>query len=132
MEEATRRAHRSPGLEPPVGPVPDRTAVASGPGARDGSVGLLVAGCSSSGTSATTSSTTQTTASPPTTQGGTTTTGPQKVYEVHTGTVKGLGTVLVDGQGMTLYLFVPDKQRGRRPVTAPVPRPGPHCFCPRA
>jgi len=26
--------------------------------------------------------------------------------------VKGLGTVLVDGQGMTLYLFVPDKQSG--------------------
>jgi predicted lipoprotein with Yx(FWY)xxD motif len=26
--------------------------------------------------------------------------------------VKGLGTVLVDGQGLTLYLFVPDKQSG--------------------
>jgi len=34
------------------------------------------------------------------------------VYEVRTGTVKGLGTVLVDGQGMTLYLLVPDKQSG--------------------
>jgi len=33
-------------------------------------------------------------------------------YEVTTGTVKGLGTVLVDGQGFTLYLFVPDKQSG--------------------
>ena len=75
---------------------------------------LLIAGCgSSSGSSTTTSSSgTQTTASPPTTQGGATTTtaGPQKVYEVSTGTVSGLGTVLVDGQGMTLYMFVPDKQ----------------------
>jgi predicted lipoprotein with Yx(FWY)xxD motif len=26
--------------------------------------------------------------------------------------VKGLGKVLVDGQGLTLYLFVPDKQSG--------------------
>jgi predicted lipoprotein with Yx(FWY)xxD motif len=34
-------------------------------------------------------------------------------YEVKTGRVKGLGTVLVDGQGLTLYLFVPDKQSGR-------------------
>jgi len=33
-------------------------------------------------------------------------------YEVQTGRVKGLGTVLVDGQGMTLYLFVPDKWSG--------------------
>ena len=32
------------------------------------------------------------------------------MYQVRTGTVKGLGTVLVDGKGMTLYLFVPDKQ----------------------
>jgi len=34
-------------------------------------------------------------------------------YAVRTGRVKGLGTVLVDGQGMTLYLFVPDKRSGR-------------------
>jgi predicted lipoprotein with Yx(FWY)xxD motif len=34
-------------------------------------------------------------------------------YEVQTGRVKGLGSVLVDGQGMTLYLFVPDKQSGQ-------------------
>lgn len=32
------------------------------------------------------------------------------MYQVRTGTVKGLGSVLVDGKGMTLYLFVPDKQ----------------------
>jgi predicted lipoprotein with Yx(FWY)xxD motif len=34
-------------------------------------------------------------------------------YEVRTGKVKGLGMVLVDGQGLTLYLFVPDKRSGR-------------------
>ena len=34
-------------------------------------------------------------------------------YEVKTGTVSGLGTVLVNGQGLTLYMFVPDDQRGR-------------------
>ena len=31
-------------------------------------------------------------------------------YEVHTAGVGGAGTVLVDGQGMTLYLFEPDRQ----------------------
>ena len=35
------------------------------------------------------------------------------IYEVSTGKVKGLGKVLVDGQGFTLYLFVPDKRSGR-------------------
>ena len=34
------------------------------------------------------------------------------IYEVKTGKVKGLGKVLVDGQGLTLYLFVPDKHSG--------------------
>ena len=34
-------------------------------------------------------------------------------YMVQSGTVKGLGTVLVDGYGLTLYLFVPDHQAGR-------------------
>jgi predicted lipoprotein with Yx(FWY)xxD motif len=34
-------------------------------------------------------------------------------FEVQTGRVRGLGTVLVDGQGMTLYLFVPGKRSGR-------------------
>jgi predicted lipoprotein with Yx(FWY)xxD motif len=60
---------------------------------------------------------------------------------VTTGTVKGLGKVLVDGQGLTLYLFVPDKQSGNSTcysecaagwpplllpegVTAPVAGPG--------
>ncbi len=36
--------------------------------------------------------------------------GPE--YEVTTGTVKGLGRVLVDGQGLTLYMFATDV-RGR-------------------
>ena len=31
-------------------------------------------------------------------------------YEVTTGTVSGLGTVLVDGKGITLYLYATDKQ----------------------
>jgi predicted lipoprotein with Yx(FWY)xxD motif len=46
--------------------------------------------------------------------GGAPTTGPQGPgYMVHTGTVKSLGTVLVDGYDETLYLFVPDGGRGR-------------------
>jgi len=77
---------------------------------------LLVAGC---GSSSSTSTTTTSTAAPTsttqtsTTQASTTTTGAQEVYEVRTGTVKGLGSVLVDGHGMTLYLFVPDNQQGK-------------------
>ena len=56
-------------------------------------------------------------ASPTTTGGHSTTTTtavtpPAPAYEVQTGKVPGLGTVLVDGQGFTLYLFVPDKQSG--------------------
>ena len=34
------------------------------------------------------------------------------VYEVGTAQVSGLGTVLVDGQGFTLYLYEPDAQSG--------------------
>jgi predicted lipoprotein with Yx(FWY)xxD motif len=49
--------------------------------------------------------------------GGTTTTtttatGAPPVYEVKTGEVHGLGKVLVDGQGFTLYVFAPDKHSG--------------------
>jgi predicted lipoprotein with Yx(FWY)xxD motif len=77
---------------------------------------VLITGCGSSGSSSptTTTAATPTTAAPTTTQppAATTTTGPAPVSEVRTGTVKGLGTVLVDGQGFTLYLFVPDKQSG--------------------
>lgn len=39
--------------------------------------------------------------------------GTSPFYEVKTGTVRGLGTVLVNGQGLTLYMFVPDHQRGK-------------------
>jgi predicted lipoprotein with Yx(FWY)xxD motif len=39
--------------------------------------------------------------------------GPTPVYEVETGVVHGLGKVLVDGQGFTLYVFAPDKHSGR-------------------
>ena len=38
---------------------------------------------------------------------------PSPYYEVKTGAVPGLGTVLVNGQGLTLYMFVPDHQRGQ-------------------
>ena len=50
---------------------------------------------------------------------GAPTTGPGGPgYMVHTATVTGLGTVLVDGYGLTLYLFVPDHGRGRSTCTA--------------
>ncbi len=39
--------------------------------------------------------------------------GTSPYYEVKTGSVSGLGTVLVDGQGLTLYMFVPDRKRGK-------------------
>ncbi len=39
--------------------------------------------------------------------------GPAPVYEVKTAEIHGLGTVLVDGQGFTLYVFAPDKHSGR-------------------
>lgn len=45
---------------------------------------------------------------------GAPTTGPGGPgYMVHTASVKGLGTVLVDGYGLTLYLFEPDHGRSR-------------------
>ncbi len=83
-------------------------------------VGVLATACGSGGGSA----------APPTTShtnnssggaGATTTTasggeeapaGTPAYYEVKTGAVSGLGTVLVNGQGLTLYMFVPDDQRG--------------------
>lgn len=74
---------------------------------------VLIAGCGSSSSSSPT--TTNAPATPSTTAkpaASTTTTGPAPSYEVRTGQVKGLGTVLVDGQGFTLYLFVPDAQKG--------------------
>ncbi|MHB8429540.1 MAG: COG4315 family predicted lipoprotein [Acidimicrobiales bacterium] len=38
-------------------------------------------------------------------------------YEVQIGTVQGLGKVLVDGEGRTLYLFEPDAQSGQSTCT---------------
>jgi predicted lipoprotein with Yx(FWY)xxD motif len=80
---------------------------------------VALAGCGSSGTASTTTSspsgtTSSTGATTTTGAGGTTTstTGTPPFYEVHTGSVSGLGTVLVNGPGNTLYLFVPDKQSG--------------------
>jgi predicted lipoprotein with Yx(FWY)xxD motif len=82
---------------------------------------VLLAGCGSSGgnNSATASSTTTTTtartsttttAAAPT---ATTASGPAPVYEVKTGEVSGLGTVLVNGLEFTLYVFAPDRQSGK-------------------
>ena len=74
---------------------------------------LITSGAASAGPAAATSHSTPTrTALLPRSPILLATTGPP-FYEVKTGRVKGLGTVLVDGQGLTLYLFVPDKQSGR-------------------
>ena len=87
---------------------------------------LAACGNSSSSSTTTTSPPSTTTTSPPTTTtevAPTTTpagaravpaptTGTAPSYEVRTGTVAGLGTVLVAGNGLTLYMFVPDKRSG--------------------
>jgi predicted lipoprotein with Yx(FWY)xxD motif len=44
-------------------------------------------------------------------------TGP--IYEIGSGQVSGLGSVLVDGQGFTLYLYEPDAQSGRSRCSGP-------------
>jgi predicted lipoprotein with Yx(FWY)xxD motif len=59
----------------------------------------LAAGCTSSGTAITQPFTT----TPPKLQHG-------ETYEVKVMDVNGLGPVLVDGQGITLYLYATDKQ----------------------
>ncbi|MHB1517042.1 MAG: COG4315 family predicted lipoprotein [Acidimicrobiales bacterium] len=71
-------------------------------GCTAGVVALVVAssGCTASGTAIST---------PYVTSRTQLATGP--TYEVRAGAVSGLGTVLVDGQGLTLYLFATD-QRG--------------------
>lgn len=85
---------------------------------------IIVAACgSSSGTASPTTSAAvpASTAAPTSTAGSSgsqrsTTTAPGgiiPIYEVKTGTVPGLGKVLTDGQGFTLYIFEPDKQSGR-------------------
>ncbi len=79
-------------------------------------VGLLAAGCSSgAGNSNTAASTTTSRVATSTTSSGGQqgTAVPSPYYEVQTASVSGLGTILVDGQGLTLYMFVPDDQRGK-------------------
>ena len=75
----------------------------------------ILGACSNSSTTPSTSSTSVPAVKPHSTTtsqaaGSPSTTAP--FYEVTTGSVKGLGTVLVDGSGMTLYMFEPDKQSG--------------------
>ena len=75
---------------------------------------VLVAACSSSpGSTAAlrtaTSTTTTTTFVAPTTP----TTALAPFYEVTTASVPGLGTILVDGEGLTVYMFEPDMQSGK-------------------
>jgi len=84
----------------------------------------MLAACSSSSSSsattrppAATQAPTTSSSAPTTTTSGVAavpgpTTGPAPIYEVSTGTVPGLGTVLVAGNGFTLYMFAPDKRSG--------------------
>jgi predicted lipoprotein with Yx(FWY)xxD motif len=87
----------------------------------------VLAACGSSSNSSTTttkpsvsppahSSTTTTAATTTTTSGVKAVPGPTSgtlpIYEVTTGNVPGLGTVLVAGNGFTLYMFAPDKRSG--------------------
>ena len=75
---------------------------------------VLAAACSSSPRSTAASRTPTTTAVhapfvPPTS----TTTTVRLFYEVTTASVAGLGTILVSGEGFTLYMFEPDGQSGK-------------------
>lgn len=79
-------------------------------------LGMILAACSSSpsSSSATTAPRSTTTSSAkPSASTSTPSASTGAAYEVKTATVSGLGTVLVDGAGRTLYLFEPDKQSGR-------------------
>lgn len=70
---------------------------------------LALAGCGSS--SNTTSSSTSTSTPPPTTPASTTASTPAAATaQVSVRTVSGLGPVLVNSQGHTLYIFEPDKK----------------------
>ena len=88
-----------------------------------GGIAPVLAACASSSSSSTTTVSTPTKVSTTTAQASTTTTagvkavpgptsGIEPIDEVATGTVPGLGTVLVAGNGFTLYMFVPDKRSG--------------------
>jgi len=79
-----------------------------------GAIGLLTVSCGSGPGKSTSTSTKQTAITSTTAAGGQQApAGTSPYYEVKTGAVAGLGTVLVNGQGLTLYMFVPDRQRGR-------------------
>lgn len=75
---------------------------------------VLAACGSSSGTGASSTTSTTSKASSTSTSASTSSTSSTTPpdYEVQVGTVSGLGKVLVNGRGLTLYLFVPDKQSG--------------------
>lgn len=75
---------------------------------------LLTAACASSprptaGSGTTTTTGVHTRFAPPTS----TTTSAPLFYEVTTASVTGLGTILVNGEGFTLYMFEPDKRSGK-------------------
>jgi predicted lipoprotein with Yx(FWY)xxD motif len=70
-------------------------------------VALLVAGCGSSSSSSTSS--TSSTSSPAATS--TSSTATAAAVTISTRTLPGLGSVLVDAQGRTLYVFAPDKAK---------------------
>ncbi len=94
----------------PFGPRLTRLAVPSALAA----CAVLAAACSTSPVPSATSRTTTTTAAPATTVPATSppTTAPPPFYKVTTAFVAGLGTVLVNGEGFTLYMFEPDEQSG--------------------
>jgi predicted lipoprotein with Yx(FWY)xxD motif len=112
-EEA--RAQGTRGTERPAPSPRRRLAALLGVGAL---AVILLAGCSSGGTSSSAAKTTTSTAPPTSTSTSTsgaavtTPSGSAPVYQVSTGVVPGLGRVLVDGQGFTLYVFAPDKRSG--------------------
>ena len=69
------------------------------------SIGLLAAGCGSSSTQSTKSSASAPSAS------STSSVPARGVVHISTRTLPGLGTVLVNTQGRTLYVFAPDKAK---------------------
>jgi predicted lipoprotein with Yx(FWY)xxD motif len=81
----------------------------------------VLAACGSSPSSSTTTTTapasTTTAKAPTTTTSGVKAvpapaSGTAPIYEISTGSVSGLGKVLVAGNGFTLYMFAPDKDSG--------------------
>lgn len=68
-------------------------------------VAAVLAGCGGSSTTSTTTATTSTTSATATSTSGSAT---ASTATISVGTVSGLGQVLVNGQGHTLYVFMPD------------------------